>query len=279
MNVIRKEIVTTPDKTTDFIVSEMWRLSNRDSKDPAIVRRASSLKGKNKKETTQNIFNYVVKKVPYVADPPDREQITAPIHLENGDKVGGDCDCQVTLLSSLLTAAGIENRIMTIAWRMKQFTHVVLEAKPGFNWIVLDPTRGFGGYGKTIPKHLDKIKRREKRYKNPMIVETLNDGGCGCNQSLNDCGGNCGCGGKCGKSGRKAKNYNNNVNNIVIGNELLQPTNLRFNNQSGTVIPQPKTTKIVNDEGEERRVIELKRRKRKTKEVVTTHIIPDGIFY
>lgn len=274
MNVIRKEILTTPDKTTDFIVSEMWRLSNRDSKDPAIISRASSLKGKNKAETIANIFKYVVKKVPYVSDPEDREQITAPIHLEKGNKIGGDCDCQVTFLSSLLTAVGIENKITTIAWRKPQFTHVVLDARSSFAWITLDPTKGLDGYGKTIPHNLIK---RKKRYKNPMIVETLNDSGCGCNQSLADCG----CGGKCGGRGRKnPKNYNNNVNNIVIGNELFQPNNLRYNSQTGQpTAVNPTVTKIVDDQGIEKKVIELKKRKGNVKKVVRTFIIPDGAFY
>ena len=278
MNVIRKEIITTPDKTTDFIVSEMWRLSNRDSKDPVIIRRASSLQGKTKTETLKNIYNYVIKKVPYVSDPEDREQITAPIHFENGNKIGGDCDCQVTFLSSLLTAVGIKNRITTIAWRKPQFTHVILEAQPGLLWVTLDPTKGPNGYGNTIP---EKMITRKKRYKNPMIVETLNDGGCGCNQSLADCG----CGGKCGGKGRRnPKNYNNNVNNIVIGNELFQPTNLRYNNQAGqpTIVnPTANNTvaKVIDNQGVEKKVIELKRRSGNTKKVVRTFIIPDGIKY
>src|SRR5690606_29229151 len=146
-----KTVDGSADYVTDKIVESMWRLSNRDSKDPAIKKRASSLKGKNTKQTILNAYNYVVKKVPYVKDPEGYEQITAPIHLESGKKKGGDCDCQVTFLSSLLTALGIKNRIKTIAWRMEQFTHVVLEAFTGSDWIVLDPTRGKSGFGQTVP--------------------------------------------------------------------------------------------------------------------------------
>lgn len=281
MKRVVQKVTCGGDCFTDTIVKAMWRLSNRDSKNPVIIKRAKSLKGKTLNESIRNIFNYTVRKVPYVSDPDGYEEITAPIHLEQGTKTdkygnkvdGGDCDCQVTFITSLLSAIGIKSRIITLAWRREEFTHVILEAFDGKKWIILDPTKGFAGFGKTIPKSEDLVKRRIKKYGNPMTdIVTLEDCGCRSNSNLSDCGckGRCGGKGGCGKG--RPKNYNNNVTNVNIGNDIAESLNLKLdhrNNQSsGKAISRNGTPVIDNSTGETKRLLHKKtgmfRKTRKT---------------
>lgn len=166
------------DKGIDQTVAEMWRLINRDTSNRTVRKYASDLLKTTSEDTIKATFDYVWKKVPYVSDPETAEQLTAPIHLLTGEKVGEDCDGMVMLLATLLLINKIEVRIRTIAWRVYQFTHVVLDAKLNGEWIGLDATRKSSGYNfkmNTI---------REKIYNNPMAkLITLEDrisSNCGC---------------------------------------------------------------------------------------------------
>lgn len=154
----------------DQTVSEMWRLINRDVKNPLVARKAKELAGKNQSTTAKNIFNYVWKNHPYKSDPEDAEQLTAPVNMLNGEKIGEDCDGLVMLLVCLLLAAGIDSRIKVVAWRRHDYTHVVAEANINSNWATLDPTFKASGFGQTY-----KIIR-QKIYGNPMgTLITLED--------------------------------------------------------------------------------------------------------
>ena len=103
----------------------MWKYINRDYNKPQIKATAKRLTGRSSEVTLKNIYSHVIKKVPYVPDPVEYEQLTAPIHIETGAKIGEDCDGQVMYLVALLQAAGVPARIKTIAWRKKLFTHVI----------------------------------------------------------------------------------------------------------------------------------------------------------
>lgn len=260
---------------TDHIVKKMWELSNRDSKAVSIKKRARSLTANSNKQTIRNIYRYVIDKVPYKSDPKGMEYIVAPIHLEEGRRYGGDCDCMVTLMTSLLTAAGVPSRIVTIAWRKPQYTHVVLEAKQNGKWIILDPTRAENGYGRTVAKN--KI-RRTKKYENPMDIVSLEDNikalsdcGCGNHSTLNDCGGKCGCR-KC-RSKNRAKNNNVNTNNVIIGNEFLHRLGISGGQQ------QPRQNRIIDDGGEVKKVVGLNRKQDRTKLNKVLYTVPDRPFY
>lgn len=209
----------THDGLITDIVKELIRLDLRDRKHPLVQSTAKKLKRNSEIETIRAAFDYVVRLVPYKSDPPDREHIVAPIHLIAGNVVGEDCESMVLLLSTLLNVLGIETKYTVLAWRKRQFTHVILKAKTKNGWIELDPTQGSKGFGHSIPP--DKIIR-SKDYGVPkmeMKVQTLEDrylSDCGCSQALSDCGGKCGCGGKC--KGGSSKPTNQNI--INIGNEV-----------------------------------------------------------
>lgn len=172
------------DAAIDKTVSEMWRLINRDTKAPEIKAQAKKLKAETNIETIKNTFNYVWKNFPYKSDPAGYEQLTAPVHMINGNNPREDCDGLVMLLITLLQANNIPARIKVIAWRKNDYTHVICEAKHGSYWMPLDPTRKTDGFGNQVRKVI-----REKRYSNPMEMITLEDnfvpgssgsGGCGC---------------------------------------------------------------------------------------------------
>lgn len=219
--VVNKRL--THDGLITDVVNELIRIDLRDRKHPLIQSTAKKLKRNSEMETIRAAFDYVVRLVPYKSDPPDREHIVAPIHLIAGNVVGEDCESMVLLLSTLLNVLGIETKYTVLAWRKRQFTHVILKAKTKNGWIELDPTQGSKGFGHSIPP--DKIIR-SKDYGVPkmeMKVQTLEDrylSDCGCSQALSDCGGKCGCGGKC--RGGSSKPTNQNINIIPIGNELRQ---------------------------------------------------------
>lgn len=251
-STIHKTKSLTADGVTDEIVEKMWELVYSDVGRNKTIQTAKKLKKSSDLETIKAVYQFVIDLMPYKDDPPDREQITAPSHFLTGARKGGDCDDMTIMLCGLLTALKIPCRIVTIAWRKEQFTHVIAEAKANGKWIILDATRENDGFNKTVPEHLIK---RKKIYENPMEVEMLNDkysdyndpylrlADCGCMKTaLSDCkcGGKCGkkCGGKCGKS---AGNINNNSNpiNILIGND----TNINKLNKLNEIAKQQKLRK------------------------------------
>lgn len=227
------------DQVIDTIVSKMWKLINRDYQDPIITNLAKTLKGNTTEQTIRNVYNWVVKNVPYKNDPDGMERLTAPIHFVQRNQIGGDCDDMVMILSALLNALGIKTRIKVISWRKKEFTHVVLEVYNGSKWFELDATMGMGGYdvkrmktGKLQDKNPLTINR-DKVYMNPvrLKVQTLEDnpdiykqaglsGCCGGGVSDNYLS-DCKCGGRCNKCRKnKPENQNINVNPILIGNDI-----------------------------------------------------------
>lgn len=219
----------------DQTVAEMWRLVNRDVNNENIKKLVSELKKENKEQTAKNIFNYVWKNHKYKQDPIDAEQITAPLQMINGENPNEDCDGLVTLLVCLLLAAGIEARIKVIAWRRYEFTHVVAEAKINGNWIILDPTFKSVGWGNT-----HKIIRF-KNYENPMgKLITLED-------APNCC--------------KKRKGDLVNMNNIVIGNELIDYFNTQKQDRYNSNLEIPVTKYLDSFSKEKKNKYEFEERK------------------
>lgn len=112
------------DKAVDETIKHMRRLAKRDSVDPLIIDIAGSFKGSTDAQIAKQAYRYIVQNVPYVRDPEDREQVTAPVFLLNGGKDGGDCDCMSTLFASFMLAYGIPVWCKVIAWRKRAYTHV-----------------------------------------------------------------------------------------------------------------------------------------------------------
>src|SRR4030042_1870532 len=181
----------------------MLPLIVRDATDPVVTQKAAELQGRNDLETTKKIFDYVVSSFKYKEDPPGIEHFTAPKYLNAGQFDRHlDCDDMVGILATLLSASGIPCRIKVIAWRMHDYTHVILDVKLEGRWIPLDPVKGQGGFGY---QHKNTI--RYKTFSVPMRKAIqLEDGCCG---------------------GGKSRGGNSNVNNILIGNRADQQAGVR----------------------------------------------------
>lgn len=198
------------DPSVDYTVKgPMCRLARRDARDPRVIALARSLSsGKSTElQKVRAAFDYVTATIPYRHDPDGIEYVMAPIYTLGIQKPyasyrkGGDCDDQVTALACLLGAMGIDYSIRVLAWRVNDFTHVNLRAHlADGRTIPLDPTLKGGGW------NYEKAARfREKVYRCPMLVRSLEDGptpamgGCTCGG-----GRNCRCGG--GRRGCCPKN-------------------------------------------------------------------------
>lgn len=187
----------------DQTVSEMWRLVNRDVKNPSVRKIASSLKGSDEIETAKNCFNYTWKNFEYKSDPEGIEHFTAPVYLLSKEfSKHLDCDDLVGILAVLLLANNIPVRFKTIQWRRNDFTHIILDFKYGNSWIPCDPVKKSDGFGNQIIEAINGATFKQKIYSNPMgTLVTLED----CNN--------------CGGSGQKHRvRQPDNQNIILIGN-------------------------------------------------------------
>lgn len=190
------------------IVHAMWELVNQDYTHIDINNIAKTLRGNTNYETIKNTFNYVVDNYKYKSDPPDREHLSAPRHIVNKRNKYQDCDELVILLCALLKANSIPCAMMTIAWRVDEYTHVVALASYNSSWVILDPTKGRSGFGGTVePIASNPEFWKLKNYGDPMGKMAV----------LNDCG--------CRNGSGKAKSDANNIN-INIGNSQYDYDNL-----------------------------------------------------
>jgi len=190
------EQIPNGDRGIDAIVAKMWGLILKDRNEASVLKVARKLKRPSDYKTIEATFNYVWKNYKYVPDPVDTEHLTAPRHIIGRRTPHMDCDEMVILLNALLIANKIPSRIITIAWRKKDFSHVISSAKFDNTWILLDPTKKRAGFGGTVKPISNKFWRM-KKYGDPMGTLT----------TLDDCGG-------C----RKNKKGLNNEININIGN-------------------------------------------------------------
>lgn len=87
-----------------------------------------------------------IKRVPFVADPPDRELLMRPAYLMSG---GGDCDDKCIALASYCVLVGLPFRF--VAARRKghpTLHHVFCEIRLYGRWINADPTYSFNSLGR-----------------------------------------------------------------------------------------------------------------------------------
>jgi|SRR5271154_402366 len=103
--------------------------------DPDVRMLAKKLIGKTSAETLQNDFLYLKKKIIYVPDPIDSEDIKAAKYTAVGGE-GGDCDDMSVAAATILILQGFSVCFRAIAWRTNDFTHVYVVAnlKPPVNF-------------------------------------------------------------------------------------------------------------------------------------------------
>jgi|GEM_PF-5750999 len=227
---IARSFSNNNDVITRQIVKEMWRLITRDEKDEIAIKLARSLRKSTHEKTAQSVFDWIKNNVPYKADPEGIEHLTAPIRLIDGTRDGEDCDGMIMLGVCLLRILGIPARIVTIAWRKHEFTHVVAQVKIKGKWEWFDPAYQ-DKFGITIDE--SKIKRYGVSNKpmSSLAIHSLEDGYMSGSQDLSDCG----CGGKCGGCGKsKRKSMPQNVNIIVAGNESSDSSTVTNPGRGGT---------------------------------------------
>lgn len=84
------------------------------------------------------LFHYVRDRIRYVRDPFNVETVATP--QKTVELGAGDCDDKVVLLAALLETIGFETRFVALGWRPGHYSHVILEAWSGGDWVALDPT-------------------------------------------------------------------------------------------------------------------------------------------
>jgi len=112
------------DNAIDNTVDHMVRLSMRDRSDAKITTLAESLAGKTDRATAKAAYNWIMRNIPYIEDPVDREQLTAPRLLVDGPIDGSDCDDHSMLFASIMASMKIPVWFKVIAWRSRNYTHV-----------------------------------------------------------------------------------------------------------------------------------------------------------
>jgi len=260
------------DGLIDQIIQEIYRIDQIATDNPVVMKKAEELRGKNKSETIKNCFDYVWKTVSYCDDPKGMEHITSPWLLITGQKKCEDCESMVLLLSSLLRINGIKTRYKVVSWKDKsdlRFTHIVLEAKDGNNWLVLDPTMKSAGFNHSVTPN------REKRYRTPMEsleLKTLSDKPCACNSSRR-----CGCNNRSRaipeiniNIGNQHSNSNSNSGNVDIRQDLLQKLGL-----------MPKDNSIVVDkvvEAKEKEILVPNQTGKGHKQLYSTVVAGDKVY-
>ena len=177
------------DGLIDQIIREIYSIDQMATNNPIVKKKANELRGSSRSDTIKKCFDYVWKTVSYCDDPKGMEHITSPWILISGQKTCEDCESMVLLISSLLRINGITTRYKVISWKDPKdlrFTHIVLEAKDGNKWVVLDPTMKNAGFNHTVKAN------RTKLYRSPMPeleLKTLSDKPCACKGSCNRCSG------------------------------------------------------------------------------------------
>lgn len=141
---LHREQLPPGDEGVYKTLSIIERLVLRDAKDTRVRAIARARKRSSERATAKALFDYMLEKHQYVADPTDREHFTAPIYHLTGQAPFAykDCDDLAGAMAALLTAAGIRNGLKVIAWRETdppgQFTHVYNVAMLDGRWTPID---------------------------------------------------------------------------------------------------------------------------------------------
>lgn len=109
----------------------------------------------------KRIFQFVVERMHYVADPNNVELVKSAKHTLLGESRYGDCDDLSVAVATLLMAKGYKVWFRTVAWKKetgKAFTHVYLMVllPCGKLAMPLDPTMKMQGFGNEVRYHRKK---------------------------------------------------------------------------------------------------------------------------
>jgi len=134
-SVVRYQRGSTADIVT--VILQQDRISQRDIDAQA----AECLRGRNQRETLENVFRFVKGNIRYRADRPGTEKVKSPAALF-GDGVG-DCKSYSLAIVALARALGITDlRYRFVAYEPGDVTHVYPVARVGGKNVVLDAVYG-----------------------------------------------------------------------------------------------------------------------------------------
>jgi len=109
---------------------------------------------KNQLKKVRRIFNWIKDNIYYVSDIYGVETLQSPIQTLINK--WGDCDCQTTLIGSMLASVGIPIRIIIVNTRpFGDYNHTYIEAFVNGGWWALDTTNKKGKVGWSV-KHYKK---------------------------------------------------------------------------------------------------------------------------
>lgn len=151
---------------TDATVKEMSRvaMSKYGSRSPKIralacnIIRQAGIREKDYVAEALAIGNWVKNNIRYVKDVYGQETLSYPEEVAFNMQAG-DCDDQSILLAALLGSVGIPSRFKTMGLTPVQYSHVYLQAKPGKQWITMDPIMSEKPIGWEVPKSRRAIEK------------------------------------------------------------------------------------------------------------------------
>lgn len=127
-------------KMNDISISKTARLADTLDAIPQIVNNtlahtealAPKLKGKNLKQTCENIWDFLYHHIQYTEDKAGIEQVRTPARSWADRKAGIDCDCYTVFASSILSNLGIEHMLRIAAYKGKgKFQHIYVAVPHG----------------------------------------------------------------------------------------------------------------------------------------------------
>lgn len=135
--------------TVDLMKRVVWRYIN-DTKQIAPV-----LKGKSKRETAENIWDFLYHHIQYKLDKRGLEQLRRPARSWADRESGIDCDCFSIFISSILTNLQIPHSFRITKYGGAHFQHVYVVVPSEGKMLVIDPVLSRFNYEKPFSEHKD----------------------------------------------------------------------------------------------------------------------------
>jgi len=121
------QLQTIPDDNYGYArgtLAAMQRMVAAGAKDETVQAIAKRLEGNTLRETLDNDWLFLKKRIAYLPDPPDRERVTSA-RFTVGQGAPGDCDDMSTAAATVLLLQNIPCHFEAIEWRTNSFTHVI----------------------------------------------------------------------------------------------------------------------------------------------------------
>lgn len=134
----------TPEETAEFI----REVGRKYKKDTEVL--ASVLRGRNNRETVENIWKFCVSHIRYTEDSKENEQVRRPLRTLYEQKA--DCDCFSALIASICENLGLDYVIRIAEYDNKGYFQHVYVIIDGY---VCDPVVDKCFYEKPTTKHKD----------------------------------------------------------------------------------------------------------------------------